>query len=160
MTSPLLLSLSATEAALAQLRLLIESEPAFADWRVGTSGVIDPGHIQLFPVNGGYYDPGRGTPERLASARRIARAVGGEWEADDSGCWWQFGGSGKQSWSLHHVEAEVKPKSEKRVVDLSEPPSIAEIEALLRAPLDRDPTFVPPLPFTRPFKDPDPAEDR
>lgn len=118
----LLHSIAATEAALPSLRTLITSEPAFADWRLSSCDrTINPGHIQLFPVDYSYDGTGRGSPKRLASARVIARAVGGEWTTSDDGMWQCHAPDGGQSWTLHGVEPEVRPTKDRRLVNLDEP---------------------------------------
>ncbi len=99
--------IAGTIVRLNELAALISSQPAFNDYEL-SEGVVDMDLIQLHAKNTA------SDAERLESATRIAKTLGGKWFRRADGTWERLAksaltGSRTRDWILHGVEP-VKEK--------------------------------------------------
>lgn len=106
-TPTLLEQIAAQQQHLTQLASLFANAPTTAHWGTITGASLTDDYLGLFyrPMDSG----------QLASAKALAKAVGGDWTMDDSGSWW--GKVGKLTLVLHSVEP--KTAATRQPVDLS-----------------------------------------
>lgn len=121
----LTLTLDACQARIDHLRQVVASEPEFANWN--TAEVLPNTYlVQLWPMK--VLSPS----EAVASAKRIARAIGGEWIDRGDGKWENTSGR-----FILYVDPELVFSGR------------SEVAPVVRNPLEDDSDLVAPLVMNR-----------